>query len=285
MGSVMLTVQASNASDVSVSPGTLSFDNSSSSWQTAQTVTVSAVNDAVDDDNVTSTITVSVDTGNTADAKYDLVSADNLTVTTIDEDTAGLTVVESGSGTSATEGGNNDTFTVRLASRPIGSVLLTVQADNSTDVSVSPTTLSFDNGSSSWQTAQTVTVSAVNDTTEDGNVTSKITVLVDTDNTTDSKYDFVSSENLTVTTIDDDSLYVAITSGHCEGNSYNKITNASTCETAATSLGYTYSNKINDSSGQQRCFVSSSDNKAYYNQSNTGNININSQSSAYICAR
>ena len=58
-----------------------------------------------------------------------------------------------------------------------------------------------------------------------------------------------------MTTIDDDSLYVAITSGHCEGNSYNKITNASTCETAATSLGYTYSNKINDSSGQQICFV------------------------------
>ena len=164
--------------------------------------------------------------------------------------------------------------------------MLTVQADNSTDVSVSPTTLSFDNGSSSWQTAQTVTVSAVNDTTEDGNVTSTITVLVDTNNTADSKYDFVSSENLTVTTIDDDSLYVAITSGHCEGNSYNKITNASTCSDSSNIPGlHLHSNKINDSSGQQRCFVSSSDNKAYYNQSNTGNVDINSQSSAYICAR
>ena len=118
MGSVTLTVQADNSTDVSVSPGTLSFDNSSSSWQTAQTVTVSAVNDAVDDDNLTSTITVSVDTGNTADAKYDLVSADNLTVTTIDDDTAGLTLVESGSGTSATEGGGNDTFTVRFGFTP-----------------------------------------------------------------------------------------------------------------------------------------------------------------------
>ena len=80
-------------------------------------------------------------------------------------------------------------------------------------------------------------------------------------------------------------LNVAITSGHCEGNSYNKITNASTCSTAATSLGYIYNNTIDNSSGQQRCFVSSSDNKAYYNQYNTGNVDINSQSSAYLCKR
>ena len=58
--------------------------------------------------------------------------------------------------------------------------------------SVSPTTLSFDNGSSSWQTAQTVTVSAVNDTTEDDNASDEYDYgFIDANNTADSKYDFV----------------------------------------------------------------------------------------------
>ena len=159
---------------------------------------MTGVDDNVSDDNQTTLLTLTPSGGD-----YSGLAAPTLTVTTSDNDTAGLTIVESGSGTTAVEGGDNDTFTVRLASRPTGSVVLSVQANNSADVSVNPTTLSFDNSSSSWQTAQTVTVSAVNDAVDDDNVTSTITVSVNTSSTTDGKYALVSSDNLTVVTVSD----------------------------------------------------------------------------------
>ena len=175
----------------------------------------------------------------------------------------------------------SDNFSVVLRSEPTANVTLTLSDNDSTEVTASPTSLSFSSGN--WSVAQWITLTGKDDTVSDDNQTVLLTL---TPSSGDSKYNSSSlAQTLTVTTIDDDAPYVAITSGHCEGNSYNKITNASTCSTAATSLGYIYSNTIDNSSGQQRCFVSSSDNKAYYNQSNTGNININSQSSAYICER
>ena len=100
-----------------------------------------------------------------------------------------MTLVESGIGNRTLfEGGYNDTFTVRLGSRPTGSVALTVQASNATDVPVSLTTLSFDNSSSSWQMAQTVTVLVEEDDIADDKVTSMFTVSVNTGSTTDVKY-------------------------------------------------------------------------------------------------
>ena len=192
---VTLALLNNDPTEVSVSPTTLTF--SSGNWSISQVITLIGVDDNVSDDNQTTLLTLTPSGGD-----YGSVSAQTLTVTTSDNDTAGLTVVESGGGTTAVEGGDNDTFTVRLASRPTGSVVLSVQASNSADVSVNPTTLSFDNGSSSWQTAQIVTVSAVNDAVDDDNVTSTITVSVNTSSTTDGKYDLVSSDNLTVTTND-----------------------------------------------------------------------------------
>ena len=193
---VTVTVSDNDTTEVSFSPTTLTF--SSSDWSTAQWITLTGVDDNVSDDNQTTLLTLTTSGGD-----YGSVSVQTVTVTTSDNDTAGLTVMESGSGTTAVEGGDNDTFTVRLASRPTGSVVLSVQSSNSADVSVNPTTLSFDNSSSSWQTAQTVTVSAVNDAVDDDNVTSTITVSVNTSSTTDGKYALVSSDNLTVVTVSD----------------------------------------------------------------------------------
>ncbi|KKZ10840.1 MAG: hypothetical protein TH68_09700, partial [Candidatus Synechococcus spongiarum 142] len=85
---------------------------------------------------------------------------DKTTVTIIDDDTRGL--VFRGRATYMDEGGS-ETKTVRLRSQPTAAVTVNI-ASNNQDVTVSPTSLTFNpSGSNLWSAAQTVTVSAAQD--------------------------------------------------------------------------------------------------------------------------
>ena len=148
-GDVVFTLTPSDNTEASVSVPTSPLTFTSSDWDKPKTVTVTGLDDDIDDGNFNSTIKVEIDKSNTTDPKYDDLSSKTVSVTNVDDDTSNFTITETSGGTSATEGGNSDTFTVQLASRPTGSVVLSVQANNDADVSVSPTTLSFDNVSSS----------------------------------------------------------------------------------------------------------------------------------------
>ena len=139
------------SADVSVAPPSLTF--AVSGWDGAQTVTVSAADDA---DAVADAATVR---HRASGADYGSVSAD-LSVTVTESDRTGLrlapkglAVPESGSGT----------YTVALASAPAGAVTVAVApvAGSSADVGVSPASLTFT--VSDWNGAQTVTVSAADD--------------------------------------------------------------------------------------------------------------------------
>ncbi len=99
---------------------------------------------------------------------------------------AGVTVVLSGGSTAVTEGGATDSFTVVLQSQPTSNVMVTV--NGTADVSVaagggaagSSTTLTFT--PQNWNVAQTVTVTAVNDTLVEGSETASVTfTLASTD--------------------------------------------------------------------------------------------------------
>ena len=208
-GIVVLNLNDNSSSEFTYSPGSLTFgpDN----WSIAQIVTVTSKDNDVDElaDNQTSTITVTVDNTTTDDSVYSGGSStgssdggsgsstgssdggsggsgstgsgssgitETITVTTTDNDVAGITIKPNG-GISATEGGNNGTFTVELDSRPTGNVVLSIQAN--AEASVSPATLTFDASSSTdWSTPKTVTITAVDDDVDDGDVSSTITVLV-----------------------------------------------------------------------------------------------------------
>ena len=189
----------SDDSEISLSSSTLTF--TSSNWNTAQTVTVTGVNDNVSDDNVTSTITVAINQSSTADTKYDILDNRSVTVTTTDNDTAAFAVTESGSSTVVSESGSTDTFTVVLGSEPTGNVVFSLtNSDNETTLSAS--TLTFT--PSDWNSAQTVTITGVDDNIDDDNVTSTITVAINTNNTLDAKYDMLDNQSVTVTTTDND---------------------------------------------------------------------------------
>ncbi len=92
--------------------------------------------------------------------------------------------------------GATGTLSVALRSQPSGDVTLAISSDNS-DVTLSPTTaLTFT--AANWDTAQTVTVSAAQDTDE---ADESATLILDP---SEADYDFVSSTVLTVTVTDDD---------------------------------------------------------------------------------
>ena len=136
---------------ITAAPATLTF--STSTWNTAQIVTVSA---AEDDDLVDGTATIS---HTAVGGGYDGVTGE-VDATEDDNDTAGL--VFSSTDVDVPEGADA-TYTVRLGAEPSSSVILTVTKtmDGDEDITVSPPSLTFT--TTTWNTAQTVTVSAAED--------------------------------------------------------------------------------------------------------------------------
>ena len=157
-GSVTVAISSDNT-DVSANPANLTF--TATSWNTAQTVTVTAVQD---DDAANDTATLTHDPSG---ADYASVSNVSLAVTVTDDDTPGVTV----SPTSLTvDEGSSGTYTVVLDSEPTSGVTVAVvdptdfrlvDPTANTDVTAEPASLKFT--TSNWDTAQTVTVSAAED--------------------------------------------------------------------------------------------------------------------------
>ena len=101
------------------------------------------------------------------DVSYDALPLNNVTVRTIDDERAGLIVLESTSDTVVTESGTGDTFTVALSRAPLTSTTVTITGDDqvcvqtATDTDDCSVTLTFTPGN--WSTVQTVDVSGVSD--------------------------------------------------------------------------------------------------------------------------
>ena len=153
---VTVTISGHSGTDITLSDTTLAF--TTDTWNTAQTITVTAAedDDAVDEDDVTLTHTA-------AGGGYDGVTTGNVTVTIGDDDTAGITTSEAAFDI---DEGTAGSYTVVLDTEPTADVTVTVGGYSGTDVSLSGATLSnnalvFTSGN--WDTAQTVTVTAADD--------------------------------------------------------------------------------------------------------------------------
>ena len=160
-GVVTLTVGGA-ANGITANPARLAF--TSSNWAAAQTVVVSA---AVDSDSANATTTL---THTVAGADYAGVTVDDeVEVTSIDRDVAGLRVAPTA--LALAEGGSAREYTVRLNTTPTANVTVGVGGAIAGSITTQPTSLTF--SSSTWQTLQTVTVSAPSD----DNATSETTTL------------------------------------------------------------------------------------------------------------
>ena len=151
-GSVTVTPAVTGDSDVTVTPATLTF--TAVNWSTAQTVTVEA---AEDDDATGDTATVAHTVAG-ADYGAENVTAGRVAVTVTDNDERTLVLAPTSLGF---DEGANATYTVALTAQPTGTVTVRPSVSDNPDVTVSPASLSFT--STTWSTAQTVTVTARTD--------------------------------------------------------------------------------------------------------------------------
>ena len=148
-GTVTVTLTSSDTGAATVSPATLAF--TADDYQTPKPVTVTALqdNDAADE---SVTVSLSPSGGDYGNARADV------SVSITDDETAGIAV--SVSSLALTEGGTN-TFTVALTTEPTAEVTVTVTSGDTGAVTVSPAQLTFT--TTNWATAQTVTLTGVQD--------------------------------------------------------------------------------------------------------------------------
>src|SRR5256712_2533705 len=131
-------------------------------------------------------------------------------VTNMDDVSAGITVNPT-SGLAWSEGVGTATFTVALTSQPTANVTIGLSSSDLTEGTVAPASVTFT--PANWNTAQTVTVTGVNDFVADGNVA--YTIVTAAAASTDPGYSGRDAADVGVTNTDDDTagITVAPTSG------------------------------------------------------------------------
>lgn len=117
--------------------------------------------------------------------------------TITNDDAAGVTITQSGGSTHVVEGGVTDTYQIKLTSQPAATA--TISLNPNSQISVNPVSAVFT--SANWNTAQTITVTAVNDAVAEGAHTG---VISHTAASTDSTYNGIAINNVIVNITDND---------------------------------------------------------------------------------
>ena len=167
---VSLGFSSSNPAEGSVSPASLTFNTSN--WGSYQTVTVTGVDDFVQDGNSAYQIITAPATS--ADVHYQGLPGANVSVANLDNDTAGVTL--STSGPLSVIEGRSTNYTVVLNSSPVAPVTLHLTTSNPLKGLVSPATIIF-NGTN-WNVPQVITLNAVDNAISDGDFNYTISTTV-----------------------------------------------------------------------------------------------------------
>ena len=151
-GDVTVTPSSSDTGAATVAP-VLTF--TAGNWDQPQSLTVTGVNDAIDNpgDERSATISHAV-----AGGGYGAVQAADVIATVTDDDGAGITL--SAQAVSVAEDGGTATYTVVLDSEPTGDVTVTPSSSDTGAATVAPV-LTFTAGN--WDQPQSLTVTGVND--------------------------------------------------------------------------------------------------------------------------
>ena len=204
---------------VSLSGDTLTNNQltfTTTNWNTAQTITVTPVKD---DNAVGETITL---THTLSGGDYAGIAADSVTVSLTDSDTRNLVLSEES--LAVTEGDATGVgYTVKLATQPSDTVIVTISGHEGADLTLSGTTLTNNQltfTTTNWGTAQTVTVKPG----DDDNADNESETLAHTA----SGGDYVNiTKDLPVSITDDDTAAVVlsetgltVTEGDAAGSSY-----------------------------------------------------------------
>ncbi|MEG4818393.1 SBBP repeat-containing protein [Microcoleus sp. K5-D4] len=136
----------------------ITFD--STNWNVAKTVTVSAIDDNLAQGTHSGTIAHTV---TSTDANYNAKVISNVTASITDNDSPGISIVQSEGETAIAEGGATDSYGVLLTTAPTANV--TINFDTGSQINaIAPVTFTPNN----WNVAQNVTVTAIDDSIAQG---------------------------------------------------------------------------------------------------------------------
>ena len=205
VGDVTVATTSSDTGKATVFPETLTF--TTGDWDTAQTVTVTGVEDGdANDENVTLS-----NEPNGAD--YVGVSTEDVALKVADNDTPSVRVSRT-TLTVTEEDTTGASYTLELSTLPTANVTVTVEGHAGTDVTPFPITVTFT--SQNWETAQTVTVKAGNDSDK----TNDLVTLTHSATSTDADYGDIAVASVTVTVSDNDRSSQPPTSGGGGGGGF-----------------------------------------------------------------
>jgi large repetitive protein len=198
---VTITLSSSAVTEGTVSPTSLTF--TPLNWNAPRTVTVTGVDDLVQDGNQVYTIVTSAAVS--TDPNYNTLAVSDVSVSNTDNDSAGITVTPT-TALTTTEAGVTDSFTVVLNSQPTASVTITLASSDTTEATVSPTSITFT--TANWNSPRTVTVTGINDAVQDGN--QPWTIVLDPATSTDANYSGLNPTDVTGTNTDNDTAGITV---------------------------------------------------------------------------
>lgn len=200
---VNIALSSTDTTEGTVAPASLQF--TPTSWETPQLVTVTGINDRVDDGDIAYSISIAPATS--SDASYNGKDAADVSLFTIDDDGAGILVQPASEFGSTTEAGGVVTFTVRLASQPMADVTIPLSSSNTGEATIAPATLIFT--PENWDDPQAVIVTGQDDRRDDGDTAYKVVLAPALSD--DPLYAGMNAADRAYTTTDDDTSGVTIT--------------------------------------------------------------------------
>ncbi|CUR30418.1 hypothetical protein PL9214290008 [Planktothrix tepida PCC 9214] len=192
---VLITLSNSNPQEGSLSTPSVTFN--SQNWSTPQLVTVTGVDDNIQDGDINYSIISSIDPS--SDRQYINLPPDTLNFINQDNDSIGININPI-SGLTTTEAGGIATFDVVLNSQPTADVILNLNSSNPKEGTLSTSLLTFN--SSNWNLPQTFTLTGIDDLGVDGDIIYQIITAAIQSN--DINYNNLNPDDITVTNLDND---------------------------------------------------------------------------------
>lgn len=163
---VTLSMSSNNSSRISISKPSLTF--TASNWDTEQSVKFTAIDDSIDDGDVTVSVNIK---SASSDIYYNNLSS-GFAITVKDNDTSGI-IADTNQAT-VTEG-QSITRTFKLKSQPTSNVILNISSnDTNSRLSISKSSLVFTE--SNWNIEQSVVFTAIDNNTKDDDVDVLVTI-------------------------------------------------------------------------------------------------------------
>jgi len=202
---VTIALSSDDTTEGTVSPASVTFNDVN--WASLQKITVAGVDDKMQDGDQPYHIDVAP--ASSKDANYNLMDAPDVSVTNLDNDTAGITVSKISGNTS--ENATKATFSVVLVTLPAADVTLSIASSNEAEGTVSDASLTFTKDD--WASPKTVTVTGVDDdSTADGN--QPYTITFGAAKSTDKNYVGIQPTALSLQNLDNDTANITVSTDH-----------------------------------------------------------------------